>query len=96
MQVQKGAQVSRISFLKGVLFVKEQSNSIIKTVPAAEALRKVPQFNPRYLRQTTSLKTGEPVFEVRPAVQEDVVPFGVFRRADGSQSHADHGHHGHF
>lgn len=44
--------------------MKEQSNSIIKTVPAAEALRKVPQFNPlRYLRQTTSLKTGEPVLK---------------------------------
>lgn len=36
-------------------------DSIIKTVPAAEALRKVPQFNPlRYLRQATSRKTGEP------------------------------------
>lgn len=44
--------------------MKEQSDSIIKTVPAAEALRKVPQFNPlRYLRQTTSLKTGEPVLK---------------------------------
>lgn len=44
--------------------MKEQSNSIIKTVPAAEALRKVPQFDPlRYLRQTTSLKTGEPVLK---------------------------------
>lgn len=44
--------------------MKEQSNSIIKTVPAAETLRKVPQFNPlRYLRQTTSLKTGEPVLK---------------------------------
>ena len=44
--------------------MKEQSNSIIKTVPVAEALRKVPQFNPlRYLRQTTSLKTGEPVLK---------------------------------
>ena len=40
-------------------------DSIIKTVPAAEALRKVPQFNPlRYLRQTTSRKTGEPVLKL--------------------------------
>jgi hypothetical protein len=62
--VQKNAQVSLILFMKGVLLMKEQSDSIIKTVPAAEALRKVPQFNPlRYLRQTTSLKTGEPVLK---------------------------------
>ena len=40
-------------------------DSIIKTVPAAEALRKVPQFNPlRYLRQATSRKTGEPVLKL--------------------------------
>lgn len=40
-------------------------DSIIKTVPAAEALRKVPQFDPlRYLRQTTSRKTGEPVLKL--------------------------------
>ena len=40
-------------------------DSIIKTVPAAEALRKVPQFNPLwYLRQTTSRKTGEPVLKL--------------------------------
>lgn len=64
MLVQKKAQVSLILFLKGVLFVKEQSDSIIKTVPAAEALRKVPQFNPlRYLRKATSAKTGEPVLK---------------------------------
>lgn len=44
--------------------MKEQSDSIIKTVPAAEALRKVPQFNPlRYLRRATSRKTGEPVLK---------------------------------
>ena len=62
MLVQKKAQVSLILFLKGVFFVKD---SIIKTVPAAEALRKVPQFNPlRYLRQTTSRKTGEPVLKL--------------------------------
>lgn len=43
--------------------MKEQTNSIIQTIPAAEALRKVPQFNPlRYLRRTTS-KTGEPVLK---------------------------------
>lgn len=43
--------------------MKEQINSIIQTIPAAEALRKVPQFNPlRYLRRTTS-KTGEPVLK---------------------------------
>ena len=44
--------------------MKEQTNSIIQTIPAAEALRKVPQFNPlRYLRRTTS-KTGEPVLKL--------------------------------
>lgn len=40
-------------------------DSIIKTVPAAEALRKVPQFDPlRYLRRTTSRKSGEPVLKL--------------------------------
>lgn len=45
--------------------MKSQSESIIKTVPAAEALRRVPQFDPlRYLRQTTSRKTGESVLKL--------------------------------
>ncbi len=43
----------------------KQTDSIIKTVPAAAELRKVPGFDPlRYLRRTTSKKSGEPVLKL--------------------------------
>lgn len=43
----------------------KQNDSIIKTVPAAAELRKVPGFDPlRYLRRTTSRKSGEPVLKL--------------------------------
>ena len=43
----------------------KQTDSIIKTVPAAAELRKVPGFDPlRYLRRTTSRKNGEPVLKL--------------------------------
>lgn len=43
----------------------KQTDSIIKTVPAAAELRKVPGFDPlRYLRRTTSRKSGEPVLKL--------------------------------
>lgn len=43
----------------------KQTDSIIKTVPAAAELRKVPGFDPlRYLRRTTSKKNGEPVLKL--------------------------------
>lgn len=43
----------------------KQTDSIIKTVPAASELRKVPGFDPlRYLRRTTSKKSGEPVLKL--------------------------------
>lgn len=43
----------------------KQTESIIRTVPAAAELRKVPGFNPlRYLRRTTSRKNGEPVLKL--------------------------------
>ena len=43
----------------------KQTDSILKTVPAAAELRKVPGFDPlRYLRRTTSKKSGEPVLKL--------------------------------
>lgn len=43
----------------------KQTDSIIRTVPAAAELRKVPGFDPlRYLRRTTSKKSGEPVLKL--------------------------------
>ena len=40
--------------------MKEKSNSVIKTVPAASALHSVPMFDPlKLLRKATSAKTGE-------------------------------------
>lgn len=43
----------------------KQIDSIIRTVPAAAELRKVPGFDPlRYLRRTTSKKSGEPVLKL--------------------------------
>lgn len=43
----------------------DPSTSIIKTVPAAAALRASAQFNPlRYLRKTVSRQTGEPVLKL--------------------------------
>ena len=42
--------------------MKEKSNSVIKTVPAASALHSVPMFDPlKLLRKATSAKTGEKV-----------------------------------
>lgn len=43
----------------------KQTDSIIRTVPAAAELRKVPGFDPlRYLRRATSMKSGEPVLKL--------------------------------
>lgn len=45
--------------------MKNQNDSIIRTVPAAAELRKVPGFDPlRYLRRTISRKSGEPVLKL--------------------------------
>lgn len=42
-----------------------QKNSIIQTVPAAERLRKVPDFDPlKYLTRVTSKRTGEKVLKL--------------------------------
>ncbi len=45
--------------------MNEQTNAIIRTVPAADALRKVPDFDPlRYLTRATSKRTGEKVLKL--------------------------------
>lgn len=45
--------------------MNEQATSLIKTVPAAMALRKVPDFDPlKHLRKTTSARTGEKVLRL--------------------------------
>ena len=45
--------------------MKEKSNSVIKTVPAASALHSVPMFDPlKLLRKATSAKTGEKVLKL--------------------------------
>ena len=45
--------------------MKEQKHTILQSVPAAEKLHKVPNFNPlQYLTRTTSKRTGEKVLKL--------------------------------
>ena len=45
--------------------MKEQKQTILQSVPAAEKLHKVPNFNPlQYLTRTTSKRTGEKVLKL--------------------------------
>ena len=61
----KKALADDINYLKGVLEMNVNANSVINTVPAAKALHHVPLFDPlKLLRKTTSAKTGEKVLKL--------------------------------
>ena len=63
--MQNGAFSSLILFLKGANEMNYPTNAVINSVPAAGELRKVAGFNPlKFLRRTTSERTGEKVLKL--------------------------------
>lgn len=63
--MQNGAFSSLILFMKGANEMNYPTNAVINSVPAASELRKVAGFNPlKFLRRTTSERTGEKVLKL--------------------------------
>ena len=63
--MQNGAFSSLILFMKGANEMNYPTNAVINSVPAAGELRKVAGFNPlKFLRRTTSERTGEKVLKL--------------------------------
>ena len=63
--MQNFAFSSPILFMKGAYEMNYPTNAVINSVPAASELRKVAGFNPlKFLRRTTSERTGEKVLKL--------------------------------
>lgn len=63
--MQNFAVSSPILFMKGAYEMNYPTNAVINSVPAASELRKVAGFNPlKFLRRTTSERTGEKVLKL--------------------------------